>query len=103
MLRFGDCVLDPARFVLVRGGTQEPVEPQVFAVLEYLVRNRGRVVTKDELLDAVWGTRFVSEAALTSRVRAVRAAIGDSGERQALIRTVRGHGYEFVGEVADSD
>jgi predicted ATPase/DNA-binding winged helix-turn-helix (wHTH) protein len=102
MLRFGDCVLDPTRYVLFRGGAEQTLEPQVSAVLAYLVRNHGRVVTKDELLDAVWGTRFVSEASLTSRIRMVRAAIGDSGEQQALIRTVRGRGYEFVGPVADT-
>jgi predicted ATPase/DNA-binding winged helix-turn-helix (wHTH) protein len=102
MLRFADCVLDPARYSLVRDDVEQPLEPQVFAVLSYLVRNHGRVVTKDELLDAVWGTRFVSEASLTSRIRAVRAAIGDTGEQQALIRTVRGRGYEFVGEVTDT-
>jgi DNA-binding response OmpR family regulator len=68
--RFGDCELDEGRFELRRGGVPRHLEPQVFEVLAYLVRNRGRLVTKAELLDEVWGSRFVSESALTSRVKA---------------------------------
>ena len=77
----------------------EPVEPQVFDVLAVLVRERHRVVPKGELLDTVWGNRFVTESALTSRVKAARHAIGDDGRAQRLIRTVHGRGYQFVGRV----
>jgi hypothetical protein len=64
------------------------------------VEHRGRVVPKEELLDRVWGDQFVSDAALTTRVKEVRRAIGDDGRRQRLVRNVRGRGYRFVGEIA---
>jgi DNA-binding winged helix-turn-helix (wHTH) protein/tetratricopeptide (TPR) repeat protein len=96
VLRFGDYELDEGRYQLRRGGVPCHLEPQVFEVLAYLVRNRGRVVTKAELLDQVWGSRFVSESALTSRVKAARRAVGDSGREQRVIRTVHGRGYEFL-------
>jgi predicted ATPase/DNA-binding winged helix-turn-helix (wHTH) protein len=100
---FEDCVLDTGRYVLQRAGEPCPMEPQVFDVLTHLVRNRGRLVTKEELLDEVWGTRFISEASLTSRIRAARQVVGDSGSRQTVIRTVRGRGYEFIAPVTEHD
>jgi DNA-binding winged helix-turn-helix (wHTH) protein len=75
------------------------VEPQVFDVLTQLVSNHDRFVSKEELFDSVWGGRFVGEAALTSRIKAARRAIGDDGESQRYIRTVRGRGYQFVGTI----
>ena len=99
---FGECVLDTDRYELRRNGLVQRVEPQVFDVLALLVRGRDRVVTKEEILDAVWGNRFVSESALTSRVKAARKAIGDDGRGQRLIRTVHGRGYQFVGPVQES-
>jgi len=93
---FGDCELDLDRFELRRDGTVCKVEPQVFDVLTLLVRERGRVVTKEEILDTVWGDRFVSESALTSRIKALRRAVGDDGSTQRVVRTVHGRGYEFV-------
>jgi DNA-binding winged helix-turn-helix (wHTH) protein/pimeloyl-ACP methyl ester carboxylesterase len=96
---FGDCELDSERRDLRRHGTAVHVEPQVFDVLQYLVRNRERVVTKDELLQAVWNDRVVSDDALTSRIGAARRAIGDTGEQQQLIRTLPRRGFRFVGEV----
>ena len=69
---FGDCRLDLRRYELQRAGEVRPIEPQVFDVLVLLVRERDRVVTKEELLDTVWGDRFVSESALTSRIKAAR-------------------------------
>jgi DNA-binding winged helix-turn-helix (wHTH) protein/tetratricopeptide (TPR) repeat protein len=101
--RFGDCELDEGRYELRRGGVPRHLEPQVFEVLAYLVRHRGRVVTKAELLDQVWGSRFVSESALTSRVKAARKAVGDSGREQRVIRTVHGRGYEFLAPVRAVD
>lgn len=100
---FESCQLDPARFELRRGGTAVHVEPQVFEVLVYLVTHRDRVVPKTELLDAVWGDRFVSDSTLTSRLKAARKAIGDDGRGQRLIATVHGVGYRFVAAVADED
>jgi pimeloyl-ACP methyl ester carboxylesterase/DNA-binding winged helix-turn-helix (wHTH) protein len=99
---FGDCELDPPRFELRRQGGQVHVEPQVFDVLLYLLRHRDRVVPKTELLDAVWGNRFVSESTLTSRLKAARRAIGDDGAAQRLIATVHGVGYRFVGPVHEA-
>jgi pimeloyl-ACP methyl ester carboxylesterase/DNA-binding winged helix-turn-helix (wHTH) protein len=98
---FEGCELDLDRYELRRDGAVEPVEPQVFDVLALLVRERGRVVRKDELLDMVWGSRYVSESALTSRVKAARRAIGDDGRAQRLIRTVHSRGYQFVGTVTE--
>ncbi len=75
------------------------VEPQVFDVLALLIRERDRVVAKEEILDAVWGDQFVSESALTTRIKEARRAIGDDGRTQRFIRNAHGHGYQFVGEV----
>ena len=85
------------RYELRHGDEVVRVEPQVFDVLTQLVSNRERFVTKDELFDSVWGGRFVGEAALTSRIKAARRALGDDGESQRYIRTVRGRGYQFIG------
>jgi DNA-binding winged helix-turn-helix (wHTH) protein len=90
---FDDCELDLRRYELRRGGLPRKIEPQVFDVLVLLVRERDRVVTKEEILDTVWGDRFVSESALTSRIKALRQAIGDDGKAQRLVHTVRGRGY----------
>jgi len=99
IFEFDGSELDLERYVLRRAGVIQPVEPQVFDVLAMLIRERRRVVSKTELLDAVWRNRFVSESALTSRVKAARQAIGDDGRAQRLIRTVHGRGYQFVGDV----
>jgi pimeloyl-ACP methyl ester carboxylesterase/DNA-binding winged helix-turn-helix (wHTH) protein len=98
--RFDDFELDTARYELRRGDEVIKVEPQVFDVMTQLVGNHERVVSKEELFDSVWGGRFVGEAALTSRIKAARRALGDDGESQRYIRTVRGRGYQFVGTVA---
>ena len=75
------------------------VEPQVFDLLVFLVQNRDHVVSKDDLIDAVWGGRIVSESTLSSRINAARRAVGDSGEDQKLIRTIPRKGLRFVGAV----
>ena len=79
------------------------IGPQVFDLLLYLVRNREHVVSKDELLDAVWAGRIVSKSTLTSHINAARKAVGDSGEEQRLIRTIARKGFRFVGEVSEVD
>ena len=89
-------MLDPALFELRRDGRPVPMEPQAFDVLTYLVSHRDRVVSKQELMDAVWGGRFVTESAVTSRIKQVRRALGDDGHDQRLIRTVHGRGYRFL-------
>jgi adenylate cyclase len=98
---FEDCDLDTDRRELQRGGSLVALEPQVFDLLAYLVRHRDRVVSKDDLLAAVWNGRIVSESAMTTRINAARNAIGDSGIAQRLIRTLRGRGIRFVGTVRE--
>jgi DNA-binding winged helix-turn-helix (wHTH) protein len=99
---FSDCELDLDRFELRRAGRLRPVEPQVFDLLAALIRERHRVVPKEELLDTVWGNRFISESALTSRVKAARQAIGDDGRSQRFIRTAHGRGYQFAAPVEEA-
>src|SRR5499427_9316225 len=96
---FGDHTLDDDRRELRCGGDPVAVEPQVFDLLIYLVQNRDRVVTKNDLIDAVWGGRVVSDSTLTSRINAARRAIGDNGQQQKLIRTIARKGLRFVGDV----
>ena len=100
---FGDCELDEGRHVLRRAGEEQKLEPQAFDVLLYLVENGGRMVPKNELLDEIWGDRFVSESALTSRIKSARRAVGDDGRSQKVIRTVHGRGYEFVAAAEAKD
>lgn len=101
--RFGSCRLDTDRVRLTRDGADVHVEPQVFALLQLLAERQGTVVRKEDLLDQIWGTRFVSESALTSRIRSARQAVGDDGTAQRVIRTVHGRGYELVAPVAPVD
>jgi TolB-like protein len=96
---FGDYVLDPDRRELSRGLDPIAVGPQVFDLLVYLVENRERVVSKDELLDTVWTGRIVSESTLSSHINAVRRAIGDSGGEQRLLRTVARKGFRFLSDI----
>ncbi len=102
MFRFGDYSLDADRRELRHGADLLAVEPQVFDLLLFLVRNRDRVVSKDDLLEAVWGGRIVSESTLTTRINAARRAIGDSGEKQELIRTIARKGFRFVAPVSEA-
>ncbi len=96
---FGEFALDTDRRELRRGSELVSIGPQVFDVLEFLVKNRERVVSKDDLLQAVWGGRIVSESTLTSCINSVRTAIGDTGEEKNLIRTIARKGFRFVGEI----
>jgi TolB-like protein len=99
--QFEDIVLDPDRRELARGSETISPGPQVFDLLLHLVRNRERVVTKDDLIEVVWGGRIVSESTLTSHINAVRKAIGDTGGEQRLVRTIARKGYRFVGDVRE--
>jgi DNA-binding winged helix-turn-helix (wHTH) protein/tetratricopeptide (TPR) repeat protein len=98
---FNDYVLDPDRCELRCGATPVAIEPQVFDLLQYLIRHRDRVVSRDELIESIWGGRLVSESALSTRINAVRTAIGDSGIQQRLIKTLPRRGIRFVGEVRE--
>ena len=102
LFRFNDFSLDTDRRELRRGEDLVQAEPQVFDLLVYLIRNRDRVVTKDDLIEGVWGGRIVSESTLTSRINAARKAIGDSGAEQALIRTAARKGLRFIADVSEA-
>ena len=94
---FENFVLDTSRRELRGGEVLVRVEPQVFDLLEYLIVHRDRVVTRDDLFDSIWKGRIVSDATLSSRISAARSAIGDTGERQQLIRTLPGRGFASSG------
>jgi TolB-like protein len=98
---FEDFALDLDLRELHRGGDLVPLEPQAFDLLAYLIQNRARVVSKADLLAAIWSGRIVSESALTTRINAARCAIGDSGEQQRLIKTLLRKGVRFVGSVQE--
>jgi adenylate cyclase len=98
---FEDCVLDTDRRELRRGSDAVPVAPQVFDLLVYLVRNRERVVSKDDLIATIWEGRIVSDSALTTRLKVARDAVGDNGEEQRLIKTLPRKGFRFVGTVRE--
>jgi TolB-like protein len=99
--KFQDYSLDVERRELRRRTDLVFVEPQVLDLLQYLIRNRDHVVSKDELIAAIWKGRIVSESALSSRITAVRHAVGDSGEHQRLIRTIARKGFRFIGDIQE--
>jgi TolB-like protein/Flp pilus assembly protein TadD len=101
--RFDEYELDMGRVELRASGRPVSVEPQVFSLLAYLVRNCDRMVSKDELHEKIWDGRIVSDAALSSRIRSARRAIGDDGRAQRLIRTVHSNGFRFVEKVTTGD
>ncbi len=100
---FGDHVLDTERYELSQQGRLCSLEPQGFNVLVYLVQHRGRVVSKDELLEQLWTNQSVSESTLSQRLKAVRRALGDSGRTQRFVKTVHGRGYRFIADVVEHD
>ena len=100
---FENYTLDTDRRELHRGPNVVPAAPQVFDLLDYLIRNREHVVSKDDLVNAIWHGRIVSDMALTTRLNAARSAIGDSGEEQRLIKTLPRKGFRFVGAVHEGN
>ena len=97
--QFKGYALDVDRRELRRGSELVAVEPQVFDLLVFLIRNRDRVVSKDDLIEGVWGGRIISESTLTSRINAARRAVGDSGAEQSLIKTIARKGFRFIGDI----
>jgi DNA-binding winged helix-turn-helix (wHTH) protein/TolB-like protein len=100
-IAFEDFVLDADRRELRRGGALVAVQPQVFDLLACIIDQSHRVLSRDDLLERVWGGRIVSESTLATRINAARRALGDSGQEQRLIRTIRGRGIRFVGVLMD--
>jgi TolB-like protein len=96
---FEDCALDTDRRELHRGAQLVRVEPQVFDLLVYLIRHCDRVVSRDDLLAAIWHGRIVSDSTLANRINAARCAVGDSGDKQRLIKTLPRKGFRFIGVV----
>lgn len=97
--QFAGFTIDTERFLLRQGGASVSIEPLAFDLLLYLAENRDRVVGRDELLENLWRGKVVSDSALAARLRDVRKAVGDSGSRQQVIRTVHGRGYQFVAQL----
>ncbi|HYC00729.1 MAG TPA: winged helix-turn-helix domain-containing protein [Candidatus Limnocylindrales bacterium] len=97
--RFGQFELDTAAVELRAAGQARPLEPQVFRLLALLLENHERMVSKDELIEKVWDGRAISDAALSSRIKSARRALGDDGKAQRLIKTLHGRGFRFVGDV----
>ncbi|WP_018321659.1 winged helix-turn-helix domain-containing protein [Bradyrhizobium sp. WSM2793] len=98
---FAEYVFDTDRRELHRGAEVIAVAPQVFDLIDYLIRNRERVVSKDDLIKAIWNGRSVSDAALTTRLNAARLAIGDSGDEQRFIKTLQRKGFRFIGAIRE--
>jgi DNA-binding winged helix-turn-helix (wHTH) protein/tetratricopeptide (TPR) repeat protein len=98
---FDKYALDPDRRELRCGASVVAMEPLTFDLLEHLIRHREHVVSRDDLIEKIWGGRIVSESALSTRINAVRSAIGDSGTEQRLIKTLPRRGVRFVGEVRE--
>lgn len=93
-------ILDKDDYSLNRNGVNHPIEPQVFDLLVYLIENRNRVVTREELLDQLWHGRIVSDSAINARLKAVRKSVGDTGKQQRVIKTLHRRGYQFIADVA---
>ena len=101
--RFDNFVLDLDKFELREDGAPRHVEPMVFDLICFLARNAGRVASRDEIIDGVWDGRIVSDATVSSCIKSARKALGDTGDNQAYIRTVRGRGFQFTAEVESSE
>ena len=99
LLRLDDFELDTARFELRQNNQPLHVEPLVFDLLSFFLQNPGRVVGRDEIVDRIWGGRIVSDATIAGCIKSARKTLGDSGDTQNYIRTVRGRGFQFVGQV----
>jgi len=102
VFQFNQITLDTVQFRLCLSGKPIPVEPQVFDLLVYLIENRERVVSRDELLENLWKGKVVTDAALGVRLKDARKAVGDSGAKQQVIKTFHGRGYQFIAEVTES-
>ena len=94
-------ILDTDAYSLTRNGINHPIEPQVFDLLVYLIDNKNRVVTREELLDQLWNGRIVSDSAINARLKEARKAVGDTGKQQRVIKTIHRRGYQFIADVKE--
>ena len=101
VIEFNGCELNRDQRLLTRHGEPVAVEPKALEFIYYLIIHRDRAVAKDELADALWPDRVISDTVITQTVRKARKALGDDGDRQAIIATVRGYGYRFIAEVSN--
>ncbi|MDN4501320.1 AAA family ATPase [Alteromonadaceae bacterium BrNp21-10] len=101
--RFADCELNTQLVELRRNGKPVALEPQVYRLLQLLIENHQQVLSKDQILATIWQNRVVSDASLSSCIKAIRQAIGDTGDKQQLVKTVRGHGFRFIAELQSND
>lgn len=101
LFKFAEFELDTSAYKLRHNGASVAIEPLVFDLLVLLVRKVGSVVTRDELIELIWDGRFVSESTLSTAIKSARKALGDTGNAQRFIRTARGRGFEFVGELEE--
>lgn len=98
--QFNDFQLDPSNFSLHKIGKSVAIEPQVFNLIIYLIENRTRLVTRDEIFENLWSDRDVLDATLSNHIKLARSILGDDGKSQNIIRTIRGRGYQFIAEVS---
>ena len=103
MYRFDDFLVDPEAWRLSRDGEEIHLEPLVLELLIYLIAHRERLVTRQELMDTVWGDTVISESALTKAVARLRQALGDDSATHRYLETVRSRGYRFIGTVEESE
>src|SRR4051812_19003167 len=101
--RFADHDLDPQKRELRRGEHAIELQPKIFDLLLFLVENRARLITRQELLDAVWDGTIVGDAAISRAIKEVRKAVGDDGEAQKIIKTVHARGFRFIAELVEVD
>ena len=101
--QFNDFQLDPSNFSLQKIGKSIAIEPQVFNLIIYLIENRTRLVTRDEIFESLWNNRDVLDATLSNHIKLARSILGDDGKSQNIIKTVRGRGYQFIAEVSKID
>ena len=101
--QWSNYLLDTSKYCLIRDGEQLELEPSVYDLLLYLIERRNQVVTRDELLSDLWQGRIVSDNTINARLKAARKAVGDSGRKQATIKTIHGRGYQFIAQVIKID
>jgi TolB-like protein len=99
VFQFEDFRFDASKRELLHSGEVRSVERQVLALLELLLTNRERMVSKDEIVEAIWGGRAISDGSINGRIKLLRKALNDDGKQQRLIKTYHGQGFRFVGSV----